>query len=82
MRLGSEIVAGLYEYQEANGSFPRSLSLLAPAFIDEIPVTHNSEEFFYNPDIEGFILSFLVTRNFGCGYSASHAEWECGHGDE
>lgn len=79
---GGAIVDALYSYKQDNGSFPNKLSLLVPKYLDVVPQTVNGDEFFYSVDIvNGFNLSFTVSKNYGCGLTDKSHEWECGYGD-
>jgi len=76
------IISALYDYQQLNQTFPSSLTELTPDFLVEIPKPFLGGEFFYTTKVDGFILSFRVRSNYGCGYTDRFGQWECSFGGD
>jgi hypothetical protein len=47
IELGYQIVQAIEDYNQAEGQYPAGLAALIPAFLPELPVTENGQEYFY-----------------------------------
>jgi hypothetical protein len=76
------IIKSLYEYREVHNSFPNELRDLVPEFLKQIPKTTGGQEYFYLINsTDRFLISFMMSSHYGCGYSDKLKEWECSSGD-
>ena len=73
MQSAPVIVEAIYEYKQVNHEFPERLDDLVPIYLDRVP-----DGFFYatNP-LDGFVLSYRLRPNYGCGFADRSTKWEC-----
>ena len=81
--VGDKIVVAIEAYYQVEGILPESLDVLAPKYLDNIPVTQSGKPFEYRlNDFHGYLLSFAITGlekvNGSCGYSQRDPFWDCG----
>ena len=81
--VGDKIVVAIEAYYQVEGILPESLDVLAPKYLDNIPVTQSGKPFEYRlNDFHGYLLSFAITGsekvNGSCGYSQREPFWDCG----
>jgi len=77
------IINAIYEFEKINDKFPDQLYDITPTYYAKtIPKDRMGKEVFYSTDdLNGFIISYMLEPNYGCGYTNKTKIWECGFGD-
>ena len=80
---GQLIINAIYEYKEENSQFPNSLDDLVPIYLESIPPALRGYDFYYRTNsVDGFVLTYQISSDFGCGFTSKVQSWGCGWGAE